>query len=98
MDRVMHEDVRRRAGTERELASRVDQRVLRWFEHVGRMDEYRMARRLLMVEVGGGLVRVRPRLSRMDDIKVALCSRGMSVQAARQWKIGRRGEPRYLCM
>ena len=35
----------RRAGIERELASRADQRVLRWFGHVERMDEYRMARR-----------------------------------------------------
>ena len=31
-----YEEVRRRAGIERDLASRVDQRVLRWFEHVWR--------------------------------------------------------------
>ena len=40
MDRVRNEEVRRRAGIERELASRADQRVLRWFGHVERMDEY----------------------------------------------------------
>ena len=51
MDRVRNEEVRRRAGIERELASRADQRVLRWFGHVERMDEYRMARRVLMAEV-----------------------------------------------
>ena len=45
MDRVRNEDVRRRVGIERELASRADQRVLRWFGYVERMDEYRMARR-----------------------------------------------------
>ena len=28
-----------RAGIERELASRADQRVLRWFGHVERMDD-----------------------------------------------------------
>ena len=39
------------SGIERELASRSDQRVLRWFGHVGRMVECRMARRVLMVEV-----------------------------------------------
>ena len=44
MDRVRNEEVRRRAGIERELASRADQRVLRWFGHVDRFDEYRMAR------------------------------------------------------
>ena len=34
MDRVRNEEVRRRAGIERELASRSDQRVLRWFSHM----------------------------------------------------------------
>ena len=51
-----NEEVRRRAGIERELASKVDQKVLRWFGHVERMEEYRMARRVLMVEVSGGRV------------------------------------------
>ena len=39
MDRVRNKDVRRRAGIERELASRADQRVLRWFGHVERLDD-----------------------------------------------------------
>ena len=54
MDRVRNEDVRRSAGIERKLASRADQRILRWFRHVQRMDEFRMARRVLMAEVEGG--------------------------------------------
>ena len=37
MDRVRNEEVRRRAGIERELASRADQRALRWFGPVKRM-------------------------------------------------------------
>ena len=65
MDRVRNEEVRKRAGIERELASRADQRILRWFGLVERMDEYRMARRVLMVEVSGGRVRGRPRLGWM---------------------------------
>ena len=85
MYRVRHEEVSRRAGIERELASRADQRVLRWFGHVERMDEYRMARRVLMAEVGGGRVRGRPRLGWMDGVKVALCNRGMMVEAAQQF-------------
>ena len=56
MDRVKNEEVRRRAGIKMELASRADQRVLRWFGHVERMDDYRMARRVLMAEVSGGRV------------------------------------------
>ena len=62
MDGVGNEEVRRRAGMERELASGADQRVLRWFEHVEGMDDYRVARRVLMAEVSGGRVRGRPRL------------------------------------
>ena len=36
------------------------------------MDEYRMARRVLMAEVSEGWVRGRPRLGWMDGVKVAL--------------------------
>ena len=84
MDRVRNEEVRRRTGIERELASRADHRVLRWFGHVERMDEYRMARRVLMAEVSGGRVRRRPRLGCMDGVKVALYNRGVTVEAAGQ--------------
>ena len=83
MDRVRNEEVRRRGRIERELASRADQRVLRWFGHLERMDEHRMARRELMAEVSGGRVRGRPRLGWMDGVKVALGNRGMTVEAAR---------------
>ena len=72
------------AGIEIELASRADQRLFRWFGHVKRMDDYRMARRVLMAEVRGGQVRGRPRLGWMDGVKVALGNRGMTVEAARQ--------------
>ena len=82
MDRVRNEEVRRRAGIERELASRADQRVLRWFGHVERMDEYHMARRVLMAKVSGGRVWGRPRLGWMDGVKVTLSNRGMTVEAA----------------
>ena len=36
--------VHRRARIERNLASRVDQRVLKWFGYMEKMDEYSMAR------------------------------------------------------
>ena len=63
---VRNEESRRRAGIEMELASRADQIVLRCFGHVQRMDEYRMARRVLMADVSGGRVRGRPRLCWID--------------------------------
>ena len=66
MDRVRNKEVRRRAGIGRELASRVDQRVLRWFRHVERMDEGRLARRVMKAKVNGRRVRERPRLVRWN--------------------------------
>ena len=65
--------------------SRVDQRVLRLFGNVERMDQYRMARRVLIVEVSGGLVWGRPRLGWMDVVTDALGSSGMTAEAARQY-------------
>ena len=80
---------------ERELASRADQRVLRWLGHVERMGEYHMARRVLMAEVSWGRVRGRPRLGWMDGVKVALGNRGMTVEAAPQ-RVKDRKEGRAL--
>ena len=90
MDRVRNEEVHRRAGIGSELASRADLRVLRWFWHVDRMDEYLTARRVLIAEVSGGRVRGRLRLGWKDGVKVALGNRGMTVEAARQFAKNRK--------
>ena len=47
------------------------------------MHEDNMSRRVLMAEVSGGRVWSRPKLGFVDDVKVALSSRGMMVEAAR---------------
>ena len=97
MDRVRNKEVRMRAGIERELASRADQRVLSWFRHVGRKDEYGMARRVLMAGVSGGRVRGRPRLDWMNGLKVALGNIGIdSGGCASMRKIVKSGES-WLC-
>ena len=44
------------AVIERELASRVDQRVLRWSGHVEKMDEHRLSIMVLEIEVSLGRV------------------------------------------
>ena len=75
MDRVGNKEVHMRAGIEREFLSRADQSVLRWFGHLERMNEYRMARRVLMAEVSGGRVRGRSRLGWMDGVKLVLGNR-----------------------
>ena len=59
-----------------------------------RIDEYHMARRVLMAEVSGGRVRRRPRFGWLDGVKVALGNRGMTVKAAvNAQKIVNSGEP-----
>ena len=68
MDRVINGVVCRIAGIDRELASTVDQRVLRWFGHDERMDEHRRARRVLKTEVSRGRVWGRPRLGWMLEV------------------------------
>ena len=50
------------------VSSRANQRVLRWFGHVERMDDYRMARRVLLAEVNGWRTRGKPRLGWMDGV------------------------------
>ena len=51
-----------------------------------------------MAEVSGGRVRGRPRLGWMDGAKVAVGSRGMTEEAARQCAKDRKsGEPWYIC-
>ena len=41
---------------QRELANRADEKVLRWFGHVEKMNEYRMPRRGLLTDLSGGRV------------------------------------------
>ena len=96
MDKVRNEEVRRRAGIERELASRADQRVLRWIGHMERMDEavWRPHPPTLVGKPSGGRVQGRPRLGWMDGVKVALGNRGMIVEDVR--KIGKSGDPWYI--
>ena len=55
---------------------------MRWFGLVERLDEYRMARRVLMAEVSGERVRGRPRLGWMNGVKMALGNKGMTVETA----------------
>ena len=92
MDRVRNEEVRRRAGIERELASRANRRVLRWFGHVERMDEYRKTKEVLMA----GMKETEVRLDRW-------CEGGLGQQrndggsCVNARKIRNCGDPLYIC-
>ena len=45
-----------------------------------KMDDCRMGRRVLMAEVSGVRLRGRPRLDRMDSVKMSLGNRGMTME------------------
>ena len=62
------------------------------------MDEYRMARRVLMAEENEGRVRGTQRFGWMNGVKVALGNRGMTVEVpVNARNIGKSGEPWYMC-
>ena len=63
----------------------------------GKMDEYRMARRVLKAEVSGGRVRGRPRLGWMDGWCEGGLRRQRSDGGGCAGKTGKRGEPWYIC-
>ena len=84
-DRIRNEEMRRSARIKKELESSEDQRVMIWFGHVDRMDEYRMGRRVLIAAVSSRLVQGRPRLFWMNGVKMVFGNRGTTVEAARKW-------------
>ena len=61
IDRVSNAEIRRRCGKNVSLGQRIDQGVLRWFGHVERMGNERMAKRVYEFDVRGTRRRGRPR-------------------------------------
>ena len=97
MDRGRDEEVRARPGIERELARRADQRILRWFGHVERMDEYHGQKGV----DGGSKWRA---CTRETEVRLDGWCEGGSVQERNDWrlpdnarKIGKSGEPWCIC-
>ncbi len=83
MDRVRNEEVRRRTGIVKEFAERAEQRVLRWFGHVERMEEERLVKRVIRSNVRDVRPRGRPQMGWLDSVKRALGARGISVEQGR---------------
>ena len=84
LDRLRNEEVRERTGVRKELDTRVDSNVLRWFGHVERMGNERMTKKVMNARVDGRTVRGRPRFRWMDGVKKALNDRGMDVREAKE--------------
>ena len=60
----------------------------RWFVHVERMDEERIAKKVVNSSVEGNWCKGRPRLGWMEGVERALGERGMSAEQDRQQCIG----------
>ena len=82
-DRVRNEEVRRRTGVKLTLSQRVDRCTLRWFGHVERMNEERMAKKVYVSAVNGRRDRGRPTRVWMDGVKDALNAREVTLEQAR---------------
>ena len=73
------------------VSQRIDQGVLRWFRHVKRMGNERMAKRVHESDVRGVRRRGRPRKCWMDGVKEVLAKKGLNIQEAKVYKIGMSG-------
>ena len=82
LDRVRNEVVRVRTGVRRELATRVDMNVLRWFILVERMDNERLLEKVMNAKVDRRSARGRPKFGWMDGVNRALNGRRMDIREA----------------
>ena len=74
--------VRATTGVRKELAARVDMKVLRWFGHMERMDNERLLKKVMNAKVDRRSARRRPRFGWMDGVKRVLNDRRMDVREA----------------
>ena len=95
-DRQYNDDIRRRAGVLLELSNRAEQRGLRWFGHMERMNDERMAKRVMKSEVEGRGVRGRPRMGWREGIRNSLQARGRSEEEGRVLARDRREWKRFV--
>ena len=82
-DRIRNEEIRRRVGVQNDLSGRVERCVLRWFGHVERMDDERLAKMVYASGVDGRRGRGRPNRVWLDGVKEALNERGWTLEQAR---------------
>ena len=95
IDRVPNVEIRR-CGKKVSVSQRIDQGVLRWFGHVQRMGDERMAKRVYESDVRGVRRRGRPRKCWMDGVKEVLARKGLTIQEAKV-SVQDRNEWRSIC-
>jgi len=91
MDRVRNEEIKRRCGVKRGVLERADERLLKWFGHMERMEGDRLVRRVYEADVEGERGRGRPKRRWLDDVKEALGNRGMGAEEGEERAWDREG-------
>ncbi|CAK1596166.1 unnamed protein product [Parnassius mnemosyne] len=71
-DRKRNEEIRNMAGLKDDLITKIDKGVLRWFEHVERMSEDQMVKKIYSAKVNIKRCRGRPRLTFEDHVSKLL--------------------------
>ena len=83
IDRVSNAEIRRRCGKYVSVGQKMDQSVLRWFGHVERMGNDRMAKRVYESDIRGTRRRGRPRKSWLNGVREILGRKGLNIQEAK---------------
>ena len=83
IDRFPNVEIRRRSGNNVSVSQKIDQGVLRWFGHVKRMEDERMAKRVYESNVRGVRRRGRPIKCWVDGVKEVLARKGLNIQEAK---------------
>ena len=96
MERVPNARIRELCRVKKYLDERIDAGVLRWFGHVEKMGNDRLAKRVYVGECAGSHSVGRPRKRWIDTMKDCLKKRGFDVRQARRMAQNRsewRGNP-----
>ena len=84
MERVPNARIRELCRVKKYLDERIDAGVLRWFGHVEKMGNDRLAKRVYVGECAGSHSVGRPRKRWIDTMKDCLKKRGFDVRQARR--------------
>ena len=96
IDRVPNVEIRRRCGKNVSVGQRIDQGLLRWFGHVERMGDDRLAKRVYDSNVRGMRRRGRPRKCWIDGVNETLERKGLTIEEAKV-SVQDRSEWRCIC-
>ena len=84
MYRVPNARIRELYGVTKGVDERIDEGVLRWFDHVERMEKERIAKRFYVGECAGSRSVGRSRKRWLDTVKNCLKKRSLDVKQARR--------------